>query len=182
MWATSNSQTQIVRLLLDHGASPAVKTETGRTALDFVGNDDPNREIERYLRRSNGSDIGHVGVGDDWYDRGIGGEIEEQFAESEPAPTTLDSLTDREQEILALLARGRSNAEIAAELVVSETTVKTHVSSVLRKLGVRDRTRAVLKALEAGLLDLRTHHYLGRDRAEKGTRNARCNRTGCTGW
>jgi len=70
-------------LLLDHGASPTVKTGSGRTALDFVGNDDPDHEIESYLRRSNGSEIGTVGVGEDWYDRGFGGEIEEQFAESE---------------------------------------------------------------------------------------------------
>ena len=83
MWATTNSQPQIVRLLLDHGASPTVKTGAGRTALDFIGNDDPNREIEGYLRQSNGNDIGSVGVGEDWYDRGFGGEIEEQFAESE---------------------------------------------------------------------------------------------------
>src|SRR5208282_6495609 len=83
MWATSNSQPAIVRLLLDHGASRTVKTGAGRTALDFIGNDDPNREIEGYLRRSNGNDIGSVGVGEDWYDRGFGVEIEEQFAESE---------------------------------------------------------------------------------------------------
>lgn len=83
MWATTNSQPQIVRLLLDHGASPAVKTGAGRTALDFIGNDDPNREIEGYLRQSNGNDIGNVGADEDWYDRGFGGEIEEQFAESE---------------------------------------------------------------------------------------------------
>ena len=82
MWATSNSQPAIVRLLLDHGASPAVKTGAGRTALDFIGNDDPNREIEGYLRKSNGNDIGNVGVGEDWYDRGFG-DMEEQFAESE---------------------------------------------------------------------------------------------------
>ena len=84
MWATTNSQPQIVRLLLDHGASPDVKTGAGRTALDFLGNDDSNREIEGYLRRtSNGNEIGSVGVGEDWYDRGFGADMEEQFAESE---------------------------------------------------------------------------------------------------
>lgn len=85
MWATTNSQPQIVRLLLDNGASPDVKTGAGRTALDFLGNDDSNREIEGYLRRqSNGNDIGSVGVGEDWYDRGgFGADMEEQFAESE---------------------------------------------------------------------------------------------------
>jgi ankyrin repeat protein len=81
MWATTNSQPQIVRLLLDHGASPTVKTGAGRTALDFVSNHSSNREIESYLR--NGNDIGSVGVSDDWYDKGFGGEIEEHFAESE---------------------------------------------------------------------------------------------------
>jgi hypothetical protein len=60
-----------------------MKTGAGRTALDFIGSDDPNREIEGYLRQSNGNDIGNIGVGEDWYDRGFGGEMEEQFAESE---------------------------------------------------------------------------------------------------
>jgi hypothetical protein len=83
MWATSNSHPLIVRLLLDHGASLTVKTGAGRTVLDFVGNDGPNREIEGYLRQSNGNEIGSVGVGEDWYDRGFGGDVEEQFAESE---------------------------------------------------------------------------------------------------
>ena len=97
-----------------------------------------------------------IARGDALLDPAITRAVIEQFARK-PVRTELagklDDLTAREREVLELLARGLSNAEIAERFVVSNGTVKTHVASVLRKLGLRDRVQAVIYAYESGLVE-----------------------------
>jgi DNA-binding NarL/FixJ family response regulator len=103
-----------------------------------------------------------IATGNAIVDPAVTRRLLEQFAHRLPAQAaaapspdgataSLDGLTEREVEVLTLVARGLSNAEIAAELVVTETTVKTHVHHLLTKLGVRDRVQLVIFAYDAGL-------------------------------
>jgi DNA-binding NarL/FixJ family response regulator len=103
------------------------------------------------------SGIRSVGSGDSLLAPSVTRRVIEEFVRRPPesvrsAPPELEELTPRELEVLKLIARGLSNAEIAGELVVSETTVKTHVAHLLMKLRLRDRVQAVVLAYESGLV------------------------------
>ena len=92
-------------------------------------------------------------TGDSLIEPSITQRLVERFAEpvtTSGIPTELTQLTERELDVLRLITHGLSNAEIANEMVVAETTVKTHVARILAKLGVRDRVQAVVVAYEAG--------------------------------
>jgi DNA-binding NarL/FixJ family response regulator len=97
-------------------------------------------------------------TGDSLIEPSITQRLVERFAEpvaGPGVPARLAQLTERELDVLRLISRGLSNAEIAAEMVVAETTVKTHVARILTKLGVRDRVQAVVVAYETGFVGRR---------------------------
>jgi DNA-binding NarL/FixJ family response regulator len=102
-----------------------------------------------------------VAAGDELVDPAITRRLIEQLARRPPRvdgiPAALGELSERELAVVRLIARGLSNAEIAAELVVSEATVKSHVRSVLRKLGLRDRVQIVIHAYECGFVEPGEH-------------------------
>ncbi|HYB85323.1 MAG TPA: response regulator transcription factor [Streptosporangiaceae bacterium] len=112
------------------------------------------------LKDASAGELAHavrlVAAGDALLSPGVTRRLIAEFARMgaprSPSRAHLDGLTERESEVLALVARGKSNAEIADVLVVAEQTVKTHVSRILMKLGLRDRTQAVVFAYETGLV------------------------------
>ena len=96
-----------------------------------------------------------VAAGDSLLHPALTRRLVERFVQGPPPggrPVLLDGLTEREVDVLRLVGRGLSNAEIAAELFVGEATVKTHLGHVLTKLGLRDRVQAVVTAYESGLI------------------------------
>jgi DNA-binding NarL/FixJ family response regulator len=120
-------------------------------ASGFMLKDAPPEEIVAAVRI--------VANGDALLAPAITRAVIQEFASRGPArapmaePPALEELTPREREVLELLARGLSNPEICAELVVSEATTKTHVARILQKLGLRDRIQAVIYAYETGLIE-----------------------------
>ena len=116
-------------------------------AAGFLLKDAPSSRLVAAVRAA--------ATGDSLIEPSITRRLVERFAEPVAVPGVprrLTQLTERELEVLRALARGLSNAEIAAEMVVAETTVKTHVARILTKLGVRDRVQAVVAAYETGFV------------------------------
>jgi DNA-binding NarL/FixJ family response regulator len=118
-------------------------------ASGFLTKDVPAEELIRAVRI--------VAAGDALLTPAVTRQLLDRVARRLPptvsrTPESLGELTERERQVLELLAQGLSNAEIADRLVVGETTVKTHVSNVLMKLGLRDRVQAVILAYETGLI------------------------------
>jgi len=118
-------------------------------ASGFVLKDDPPEQLI--------SAIHTVAAGNALLSPAVTKRVIGQFARARrpAAPAALEELTAREHEVFRLIAGGLSNAEIGAELYISDTTVKTHVTHILQKLDLRDRVQAVVLAYETGLFDLR---------------------------
>ena len=119
-------------------------------ASGFLLKDTPPEQLVEGIRA--------VASGDALLAPAITRRVIEEFVSRPPGtarvmPPELEELTPREAEVLTLMARGQSNAEIADRLVVSETTVKTHVAHVLTKLRLRDRVQAVVFAYESGIVE-----------------------------
>jgi DNA-binding NarL/FixJ family response regulator len=116
-------------------------------ASGFVLKDDPPEQLIAAIRT--------VAAGDALLSPAVTKRVISRFARTpRPVPpAAVGELTSRELDVLRLIARGLSNAEIGRELFISEGTVKTHVTHVLQKLGLRDRVQAVVMAHETGLFD-----------------------------
>jgi len=147
--ATRRLPRQRVLILTTFGLDEYIIEALRAGASGFLLKDAPTREVVDAVRA--------VAAGDAVLAPAVTRQLLDQVGRRLPAavsrtPDGLRELTDREQEVLRMLAVGMSNAEIATALVVSEPTVKTHVSNLLGKLGLRDRVQAVIYAYESGLI------------------------------
>jgi DNA-binding NarL/FixJ family response regulator len=147
--ATRRLPRQRVLILTTFGLDEYIIEALRAGASGFLLKDAPTREVVEAVRA--------VAAGDAVLAPAVTRQLLDQVGRRLPAAVArtsdgLGALTDREQEVLRMLAVGMSNAEIATALVVSEPTVKTHVSNLLGKLGLRDRVQAVIYAYESGLI------------------------------
>ena len=147
--ATRRLPRQRVLILTTFGLDEYIIDALRAGASGFLLKDAPTEEVVHAVRA--------VAAGDAVLGPAVTRRLLDQVGRRLPGPVSrtpgdLAGLTDREQEVLSMLAAGLTNAEISEALVVSEPTVKTHVSNVLGKLGLRDRVQAVIYAYETGLI------------------------------
>jgi DNA-binding NarL/FixJ family response regulator len=143
----ATNDTARILILTTFGLDEYVYEALRAGASGFVLKDDPPEQLIAAVRT--------VAGGNALLSPEITKHVIKQFARI-PRPTPpkeLDELTAREQDILRLIATGLSNAEIGKQLYISETTVKTHVTHILQKLGLRDRVQAVVLAYQTGIVD-----------------------------
>ena len=116
-------------------------------ASGFVLKDDPPEQLIAAVRT--------IAGGEALLSSAVTRRVIEHFTRlhRQPPPAAVESLTAREMEVFSLITRGLSNAEIGAELFISDTTVKTHVTRLLQKLDLRDRAQAIVLAYQTGLFD-----------------------------
>ena len=148
--ATRRLPRQRVLILTTFGLDEYIISALRAGASGFLLKDAPTSEVLAAVRA--------VAAGDAVLSAPITRQLLDQVARRLPAavsqsPGRLESLTEREQQVLRMLASGLSNAEIAQALVISDATVKSHVSRLLGKLGLRDRVQAVIYAYETGLIE-----------------------------
>jgi DNA-binding NarL/FixJ family response regulator len=147
--ATRRLPRQRVLILTTFGLDQYILEALRAGASGFLLKDAPTQEVVAAVRA--------VAAGDAVLSTAVTRQLLDQVARRLPAavsrrPDELNLLTEREREVLRMLANGLSNAEIAAALIVSEATVKSHVSHLLGKLGLRDRVQAVIYAYETRLI------------------------------
>lgn len=142
----ANSAARVL-ILTTFGLDEYVYEALRAGASGFVLKDDPAEQLIAAVR--------HVAAGNALLSPAITKHVIRKFTRipRHAPPKEIDDLTEREREILHLIATGLSNAEIGRELHIGETTVKTHVTHILQKLGLRDRVQAVVLAYQTGLFD-----------------------------